>query len=56
MLDTNNIGDEGAEALAKLLIANPAITSLNISGNNVGDKGAIALGEMLKVGPPARQP
>ena len=35
----NNIGDEGAKALA----ANTSLTSLNVRGNNIGDEGAKAL-------------
>ena len=33
----NRIGDRGARALARALISNAALTSLNLSGNRVGD-------------------
>ncbi|HHU0114210.1 TPA: hypothetical protein ACT9LX_002924, partial [Legionella pneumophila] len=38
-LRNNNIGDEGAKALA----ANQSLSTLNLRANNIGDEGAKAL-------------
>ena len=42
-LEANNIGFEGAVALAEALKNNSTITTLNLWGNDIGDKGAKAL-------------
>ncbi|MDA9573948.1 hypothetical protein N9R48_03395, partial [Rickettsiales bacterium] len=44
----NNIGDQGAEALAQVLEKNSTVTSINLSGNNIGDEGTEALALALK--------
>lgn len=41
------IGDAGAEALAKALITNKCLTSLNLRGNRIGDLGCQHFAEML---------
>ena len=48
-LDGNNIGVDGAKAIAKALKANAVLTVLNLIGNNIGVNGAKAIGEALKV-------
>jgi hypothetical protein len=45
----NNIGDEGAKAIAEALKVNAVVTTLLLYGNNVGSEGAIAIAETLKV-------
>ena len=47
-LDSNNIGDIGARAIAEALKGNTALTRLSLNYNNIGDIGAAALAEMLK--------
>jgi hypothetical protein len=47
-LEGNNIGDEGAIALADLLITNSSITTLILDRNNIGPKGLLALVEALR--------
>ena len=44
----NNIGDEGATALAEALKENTTLTTLNLASNKIGDEGATALAEALK--------
>ncbi|NGX62383.1 MAG: hypothetical protein K940chlam9_01880, partial [Chlamydiae bacterium] len=48
-LKYNNIGDNGANAIAESLKVNAYLTSLNLSNNNIGDNGANAIAESLKV-------
>ncbi|KOO27154.1 hypothetical protein Ctob_012414 [Chrysochromulina tobinii] len=48
-LTGNNIGDEGAVAIAEALKVNAAVTNLFLIYNNIGDEGAIAIAEALKV-------
>ncbi len=47
-LQYNNIGAEGAIALAEALKYNTSVTSIKLSSNKIGDEGAIALAEALK--------
>ena len=48
-MEVNNIGDEGAENLAGLLIAGTSgIKKLRLASNNIGDAGAAALASALK--------
>ena len=44
----NNIGDEGAKAIAKVLEKNTSLTRLDIRYNNIGDKGAEAIARSLE--------
>ena len=45
-LDFNNIGDEGAAALAETFLKrNSTLHRLCLTNNNIGDEGAIALAE-----------
>jgi Ran GTPase-activating protein (RanGAP) involved in mRNA processing and transport len=49
-LNSNNIGDEGAKAIAEALKRLMAVlTSLDLNSNNIGDEGAKAIAEALKV-------
>ena len=48
-LDSNNLGDAGAVALAEQLKINRKVVTLRIGANSIGDAGAIALAEALKV-------
>lgn len=52
-LSSDNIGDDGAEALALCLEANPSIRSLYINLNAIGGRGGTALLKSLRTGPPA---
>jgi Ran GTPase-activating protein (RanGAP) involved in mRNA processing and transport len=45
----NNIGDEGAKAIAEALKVNTVLTVLYLGENNIGDDGAKAIAEALKV-------
>ena len=45
----NNIGDEGAKAIAEALKVNTVLTVLYLGENNIGDDGAKAFAEALKV-------
>ncbi len=47
-LRDNNIGTEGANALATVLKENSSLTNLDLSGNNIGDEGVNALATVLK--------
>ena len=47
-LGGNNIGVEGAKAIAEALKVNESITELNLYNNNIGDEGAKAIAEALK--------
>eukprot|EP00811_Abedinium_folium_P011477 NODE_20627_length_789_cov_6.936556.p2 GENE.NODE_20627_length_789_cov_6.936556~~NODE_20627_length_789_cov_6.936556.p2 ORF type:complete len:138 (-),score=24.77 NODE_20627_length_789_cov_6.936556:13-426(-) len=46
-LSRNEIGDAGAQALAKALRSNNHLEYLSLSGNEIGDAGAQALAAML---------
>jgi Ran GTPase-activating protein (RanGAP) involved in mRNA processing and transport len=48
-LDTNQIDDDAAEALAAALAANKTLKKVDVSANRIGDAGVAALAEMLKV-------
>jgi Ran GTPase-activating protein (RanGAP) involved in mRNA processing and transport len=48
-LGTNNIGDEGASALASALKTNSALQQLQLDSNCIRDKGAMALAEAFKL-------
>ena len=49
-ISINQIGDEGAQALAKALKVNAAVlTSLGLGNNTIRDQGAAAIAEALKV-------
>ena len=50
-LINNNIGPEGAIAIAEALKVNAVLTVLWLSDNNIGDDGAKAIAEALKVNP-----
>jgi Ran GTPase-activating protein (RanGAP) involved in mRNA processing and transport len=45
----NNIGDEGAKAIAEALKVNVVVTKLWLNNNKIGDDGAKAIAEALKV-------
>jgi len=45
----NEIGDEGAKAIAKALRINRSLVSLSLSSNYIGDPGCIAVASSLKV-------
>ena len=47
-LDDNNIGPEGAKALAPALAASGSLTQLDLDGNNLGAEGAKALASALR--------
>jgi len=47
-LDENNIGDEGAAAIAEALRGNEVLTTLNLANNpQIRDQGAAAIAEAL---------
>jgi Ran GTPase-activating protein (RanGAP) involved in mRNA processing and transport len=48
-LGLNQIGVEGAIAIAEALKVNAVVTTLDLSGNNIGVEGAKAIAEALKV-------
>jgi len=48
-LGGNEIGDEGAKAIAEALKVNAVVTTLVLSNNSIGDEGAKAIAEALKV-------
>jgi len=45
----NNIGDEGAKALAELLKTNTTLVKLCLPTNKIGDEGARMMCESLKI-------
>jgi Ran GTPase-activating protein (RanGAP) involved in mRNA processing and transport len=45
----NNIGAQGAKALAQVLKEKSTVTSINLSFNNIGDEGVKALADALQV-------
>jgi hypothetical protein len=47
-LGENNIGDDGAKAIAEALKVNAVKTTVLLGDNNIGDEGAIAIAEVLK--------
>jgi Leucine-rich repeat (LRR) protein len=49
LLNNNNLGDEGASALAQVLISNQTLTYCNIASNGIGPKGIAALSQALAV-------
>jgi Ran GTPase-activating protein (RanGAP) involved in mRNA processing and transport len=51
-LGYNQIGDEGASAIAKALITNATIQKINLYGNKIGDEGASVIFEALKKSSP----
>jgi len=46
---SNNIGDDGAKAIAEALKVNVVLTELRLGGNTIGNEGAKAIAEALKV-------
>lgn len=46
-VEMNEIGDEGCEAIAKLLFRNKSLATLNMNNNKIGAKGARAIAEAL---------
>ena len=44
----NNIGDEGAKAIAEALKVNPVLTKLDLEYNNLGDAGGKAVRDAVK--------
>ena len=46
-LDHNNIGDEGAKAIAKALTTNATLQLLGLGSNGIGDDGGRAMAEAL---------
>ena len=47
-LEDNNIGVEGATAIAKALETNTTLSKLDLRGNNIGDEGATAIAKALE--------
>ena len=45
----NQIGDQGAIAIAKALEVNAVLTNLNLYGNDIGPLGASAIAKALSV-------
>ena len=48
-LSHDNIGDDGAKAIAEALKVNAVLTSVDLRLNSIGDDGAKAIAEALKV-------
>jgi hypothetical protein len=46
-LNRNNIGDDGATALAKALLVNESLTSISLDDNKISNQGATALAKAL---------
>ena len=46
--DFNNIGDNGATAIAKALETNTTLSDLDLRSNNIGENGATAIAKALK--------
>ena len=44
----NEIGDEGAKAIAEVLKVNPVLTKLNLQANDLGDAGKKAVRDAVK--------
>jgi Leucine Rich repeat len=51
LLDSCEIGDEGAVALVEVMRSCPNLRELNLSDNKIGDAGVIALAEGLRASP-----
>ena len=47
-MEQNNIGDEGAIAIADALKTNSTLQEISLRKNDIGDEGAIAIAEVLK--------
>ena len=47
-LYNNQIGDQGATAIAEAMKVNGALTELFLQGNGIGDQGATTIAEALK--------
>ena len=47
-LNGNNIGVDGAKAIAEALKVNPVLTKLDLYDNNLGDAGEKAMREAVK--------
>ena len=45
----NNIGDQGAIAIAKALEVNASVTKLSLGRNQIGDAGAAAIANAIAV-------
>ena len=50
-LSNDNLQDDGAEAVAGAVAANPSLTSLNLSNNAIGGRGGTALLRALRAAP-----
>eukprot|EP01068_Selenidium_serpulae_P001996 Selendium_serpulae@DN2098_c0_g1_i2.p1 len=48
----SQISDVGAEALCRVLSANPSLVELRLAGNSIDAEGAVLLGDALKTGHP----
>ena len=48
ILWSNNIGDNGAKAIAEALKVNPVLTKLYLWGNNLGEAGKKAVRDAVK--------
>lgn len=48
ILTDNHISDDGAHALAEMLVENSSLRMLLLAGNNIGTKGSVSLGNALK--------
>ena len=47
-LNHNNIGDDGAKAIAEALKVNPVLTKLHLEYNDLGDAGKQAVRDAVK--------
>jgi hypothetical protein len=43
LLSNNQLGDDGAEEVAKLIRSNSTVTTVRVSGNSIGNRGATAI-------------
>ena len=50
-LANNNLSNQGAIAVSKLVGSSPSLTTLNLSSNRVGDEGGLALGSAILQNP-----